>query len=171
MHGRPSNCLYSVEMKIRALLIDTTGHTSPLGALEGLSPSDAMRRLAGAPHSIAEILAHMVYWQEWFQKRYMGLAEPIVEKAALGWPGVQAEDWGRLQSRFAEGLESLVKLSEWCDLEEKVTPAIEVPIFEDTTRGEVFVHVATHNAHHLGQIITLRQMMGVWPPPAGGLTW
>jgi hypothetical protein len=30
---------------------------------------------------------------------------------------------------------------------------------------------ALHNTHHLGQIITLRQLMGVWPPPSGTITW
>ena len=31
--------------------------------------------------------------------------------------------------------------------------------------------VALHNAHHYGQIITLRQQMSLWPPEAGGVTW
>jgi len=34
-----------------------------------------------------------------------------------------------------------------------------------------FLHVATHNAHHLGQVILLRQLTGAWPPPAGSWTW
>ena len=33
------------------------------------------------------------------------------------------------------------------------------------------VLVATHNAHHLGQVILLRQLLGAWPPPAGSWTW
>jgi hypothetical protein len=28
-----------------------------------------------------------------------------------------------------------------------------------------------HNAHHLGQIILLRQLFGAWPPPSGRFTW
>jgi hypothetical protein len=31
--------------------------------------------------------------------------------------------------------------------------------------------MATHTAHHLGQIIVLRQLLGAWPPPAGSWTW
>ena len=30
---------------------------------------------------------------------------------------------------------------------------------------------AAHNAYHLGRVVLLRQMMGSWPPPSGGLTW
>jgi uncharacterized damage-inducible protein DinB len=31
--------------------------------------------------------------------------------------------------------------------------------------------MAQHNSHHTGQVIVLRQMMAIWPPPSGGLTW
>jgi hypothetical protein len=30
---------------------------------------------------------------------------------------------------------------------------------------------AAHNAYHLGRVVLLRQLMGSWPPPSGGLTW
>jgi len=30
---------------------------------------------------------------------------------------------------------------------------------------------AAHNAYHFGRIVLLRQMLGSWPPPSGGLTW
>ena len=30
---------------------------------------------------------------------------------------------------------------------------------------------AAHNAYHFGRIVQLRQMLGSWPPPSGGLTW
>jgi hypothetical protein len=28
-----------------------------------------------------------------------------------------------------------------------------------------------HSSHHLGQVVTIRQLLGLWPPPAGALTW
>jgi uncharacterized damage-inducible protein DinB len=52
-----------------------------------------------------------------------------------------------------------------------VTPAIEFPPLAHHTVREALVHVAMHNAHHLGQVITLRQLLGAWPPPAGSYTW
>jgi hypothetical protein len=42
---------------------------------------------------------------------------------------------------------------------------------EVRTRFLALVHVANHNAHHLGQIVLLRQLMGRWPPPSGSWTW
>ena len=39
------------------------------------------------------------------------------------------------------------------------------------TVQQALAHIAVHNAHHLGQVVTLRQLMGQWPPPAGSWTW
>ncbi len=52
-----------------------------------------------------------------------------------------------------------------------VSPAIEFPPLAHYTIGDALVHVATHNSHHLGQVVLLRQLHGAWPPPAGSWTW
>jgi uncharacterized damage-inducible protein DinB len=52
-----------------------------------------------------------------------------------------------------------------------VTPPIEFPPLTHYTIADALTHVATHNAHHLGQVILLRQLAGTWPPPAGSWTW
>jgi len=31
--------------------------------------------------------------------------------------------------------------------------------------------MALHTAHHFGQVVTVRQSLGAWPPPGGGDTW
>jgi hypothetical protein len=36
---------------------------------------------------------------------------------------------------------------------------------------ELLSSVAVHNAYHFGRIVQLRQMLGIWPPPAGGDLW
>lgn len=50
-------------MDARQLLVDTHPHLPPAATLAGLDPADALRKVAGLPHSIAEIVAHMNYWQ------------------------------------------------------------------------------------------------------------
>ena len=52
-----------------------------------------------------------------------------------------------------------------------ITPAIEFPPLAHYTVGTALVHIAQHNSHHLGQVILLRQLMALWPPPAGSWTW
>jgi uncharacterized damage-inducible protein DinB len=155
-------------MDARELLLETYAHLPPARILEELSAEDAERRIAGAPHSIAEIVAHLAFWQEWFRRRCEGMKAPMVEKAAEGWPEVAPGSWPRLREEFVNGLEKLAALEarEAC-----IEPPIEFPPLANYTLGDALVHVANHNAHHLGQIILLRQLMGRWPPPSGSWTW
>ena len=155
-------------MNPRELLIDTYPHIPPPRALENLTPEDAERRLPGATHTVAEIVAHMAFWQEWFCNRCAGIAEPMVQRAADGWPVVAAGSWPSVQARFVAGLERAVSLE---NRDQPVAPPIEFPPLAKYSVRDAQVHIAQHNAHHLGQVILLRQMMGLWPPPSGGWTW
>jgi uncharacterized damage-inducible protein DinB len=40
-----------------------------------------------------------------------------------------------------------------------------------TSRLRMFHTIASHTSHHIGQVVMLRQLLGKWPLPAGGLTW
>jgi uncharacterized damage-inducible protein DinB len=159
-------------MNVRELLIDTLAYIPPARALEQLSCEDAERRPTGASHSIAEIVAHAAFWQDWYLDRCDGAAAPIAPKAAEGWPAVAPRSWPDVHDRFIRGLERAVALAGRDDgLDRPITPPIEfAPLAEYTVR-DALVHVSVHNAHHLGQVITLRQMMGLWPPPSGSWTW
>ena len=158
-------------MNVRHLLIDTHSHLAPAASLAELSPADAVRRVAHAPHSIAEIVAHMTYWQAWFTARCEGRAEPMAPTAAIGWPTVRQDDWPALAGRFVAGLDLFAVAVTSRGLEALVTPTIEAPMMAAYSYRDVCEHVALHNAHHLGQVILLRHVMGVWPPPAGSYTW
>ena len=155
-------------MNPRELLVDTFPHIPAVRALEDLSPDEAERRLPGAPHSVAEIVAHLAFWQEWFHDRCRGVAAPMVTSAAAGWPGVAPATWPSIRARFLSGLE---KIADVKDPDRPVAPPIEFPPLAHYSIGDALVHIAQHNAHHLGQVILLRQMMGRWPPPSGGYTW
>lgn len=157
---------------VRELLVDTFTYIPPAKALEHLSADDAERRVEGATHSVAEIVAHLAFWQEWFCARCEGVAEPMIAAAAQGWPEVANGSWPALQSRFLAGLERATALgSPPARLDEPVLPAIDFPPLASYTVRDAVVHVAAHNAHHLGQVIVLRQLLGAWPPPSGSWTW
>ena len=157
---------------MRELLIDTLVHIPPAQALQALAPNDAERRVTGANHSIAEIVAHMDFWQRWFCARCEGREEPMVARAAQGWPEVAAGSWESIEKQFIDGLERAVALgADEARLHAPISPAIEFPPIASYTIRDALVHMAHHNAHHLGQIVTLRQIMGLWPPPSGGWTW
>ncbi len=87
-----------------------------------------------------------------------------MQRAADGWPAVEPGAWTEVESRFRGGLTRLTNAAEepGAALDERLTPAIDFPALAHYSRRDVIVHVATHNAHHLGQVILLRQL------PAGG---
>lgn len=156
-------------MNERELLTDTTPFMPPGRILEGLSSADAERPAPGAPHSIAEIVAHMVFWQEWFARRAQGAREPMPPHADQGWPEVAPATWDSLRERYLAHLERLVAMG--AERRGALEPPLEYPPLAHYTVADVFTHVAMHNAHHLGQVVLLRQQMGLWPPPAGSYTW
>ena len=97
-------------MNERELLTDTTPFMPPGRILDGLSAADAETRAPGAPHSIAEVVAHMVFWQEWFGRRAQGAGEPMASHAAQGWPQVAPGTWDAVRQRFMAHLERLVAM-------------------------------------------------------------
>ena len=156
-------------MNARQLLIETYVHIPPVSALEQLGVDDAESRVAGAAHSIAETVAHMAFWQDWFVRRCKGHADAMPAPAARGWPVLAPGSWPAIHAGFLRGLEAAAALEG--DSDRPVAPPIEFPPLADYTVRHALVHVAQHNSHHLGQVVLLRQMMGVWPPPAGAWTW
>jgi uncharacterized damage-inducible protein DinB len=149
------------------LLVHPMAYMRPAHVLEGLAPEVAARRIPGVSHSIVEILSHMVFWQSWFLDRCGGAALPVPTHAAEGWPAASGEDWTRMREQFLADLERAVRLPK----DGRVDPPIEVPPMDAYTIEDALTHVATHNAHHLGQIVTVRQALGAWPPPRGSFTW
>ena len=91
--------------------------------------------------------------------------------AADGWPNVTAADWPELRRRFEAGLLEAIALGEAPGLDTPLSPAIDFPPLAEYTRHEALIHIAQHNSHHLGQVVSARQLLGRWPPRAGSWTW
>jgi uncharacterized damage-inducible protein DinB len=161
----------------RTLLIDLlTGESDfrgPAAVLDGMTAEQALAKPHNLPHSIAEIVAHMCYWQEWFN----GCAVPgftgIAEHADPGWPAVTEEGWDSLRTRYLGALEEAKKIVSTSDsLGESLLPVgVQIPALARESRGSGILRAAVHGGHHLGQIVTIRQLMGLWPPAAGSMTW
>jgi len=156
---------------LRKLLYGGGAHVNALNALEALDEKLTGARPANAPHSIYQLLAHMIYWQEYELQKIAGENPFYPEHAAQSWlketapPNLQA--WNDAIQRFAEGLKRCEALltNPATDLER----IIEVK--KNETVRDLIIMIIAHNSHHLGQIITLRQQLGKWPPPKGGDSW
>ena len=159
-------------MHLHSILRGSHSYLAPSAALAGLSPDVAAAKPPRAPHSIAEVVAHMAFWQDWFLDRCEGIAAPPPANAAGGWPPIASGEWDRILDRFEAGFKRGLSLA---DDETRTTaplaPALEFDHLKRYTIGDALIHVALHNAHHTGQVITLRQQLGSWPPPAGSWTW
>src|SRR5688572_24212291 len=159
-------------MSFNELLVSPFAYAPPSHVLEGLSDADAVTRVDGTPHTVAEIVAHMAFWQEWFLNRCRGTAEPLVEHAAAGWPAAPPGSWNETRERFLAGARQAAAVGAKPEgASEPLAPAIDFPPLAHYTVHDALGHIAIHNAHHLGQIVVLRQLLRRWPPPAGSWTW
>ena len=123
-------------------------------------------------HSVAEIVAHLGFWQQWVLRRCHGSADPMPVTAKAGWPDVALGSWPTIHKSFLDGLETAAALGHrGAMLDQHIAPAIEFPPLASYTLRDALVHIANHNSHHLGQVVTIRQLLGVWPPPSGSYTW
>jgi uncharacterized damage-inducible protein DinB len=159
-------------MHLHAILRGAHAYLAPSAVLAELSAEHACRRSGDSPHSIAEIVAHMAFWQDWFLNRCDGVPTPAPRHADVGWPAVNSVRWEVIHQRFETGLARALAVA---DDEARTSAAIAPPLEFDHlakyTVGDALIHLALHNAHHLGQVIILRQQLGAWPPAAGSWTW
>jgi uncharacterized damage-inducible protein DinB len=134
-------------------------------AVAGLTP-DQVRWTpkAGGPgqmHSVAQLVAHLVYWNE------NALAQLHGEKPAaysgnnedtfVGYDvnKITAEEWTALVARFDQGMTGM---------EQWVQSASDA----DLAKGaNMIAHVGTHNAYHTGEIVYVRKLQGSWDPSKG----
>ena len=167
--------LYRIEDRdlLIALLSGEGGFHGPAVALEGLTAEQALAKPHGVPHSIAEIVGHMCYWQEWFNRcaaeGFTGMAEHALE----GWPAVAPDGWEALRTRYLAAIEegkTIVTTSTTLN-DPLLPPHVPIPFLAKESKGSGILHAVVHSGHHLGQIVTMRQLMGLWPPPAGSMTW
>ncbi len=131
-------------------------------ALEGLGAEDAARVPEMLPHSVAQIVAHVAFWQDFLLEEAGGGAPLRPEYAAGGWPA--PGPWEEEQARLLTGQGRLRALAR--------DPAFTAtPTREGHPWAAMLANFAGHGLYHLGQVVTIRQALGLWPPPGGGDTW
>jgi uncharacterized damage-inducible protein DinB len=167
--------LYQVDDRnlLNDLLDGTGAFLAPAAVIEGLTPEQAAAKPQGLPHSIAEIVAHMCFWQEWFNSCAARGFTGAPEHAPEGWPAVAADGWEDVRSRFLNSIAEAKSIAATSDsLGKALLPSgVDIPPLAKESYGSGILHGAFHSGHHLGQIITIRQLMGLWPPAAGSYTW
>ncbi len=141
-------------------------HVASKTIFDGLDWKVAGARPSGSAHSLFQILGHLAFWQDWVIKWLDG-GKPTVPKHASGsWPAnpepASAKEWDDAVRGFQKGLSELTRRTHTADLLAKRGK---------NTRLGMLQALASHNSYHLGEAVVLRQILGAWPPPSGGLTW
>ena len=121
---------------------------SPASILTDLTEEQATTVPPGSPYSIAQVLAHMHYWQGGRLAKMRGETWPEAQHLADTFASPAPGTWNQLVSVFLSDLEAIKKMAD-----------------EKAEYG--YVGRALHNGYHLGQIVLLRQMLGCWPPAGG----
>lgn len=162
--------------ELQEILIGAGAAAEPAHVVEGLTDELVHGKPAGAPHSIYEELWHAAFWLEMSLDWVSGKPTPYPASAADGFPTVvdmEREDWAALRGRFLRGLQ---RAADVAGDEGRLDAVVECPskpgiATRRMTVREQLENGAAHDAYHLGRIVLLRQMMGVWPPVSGGYTW
>ena len=147
---------------IEGLIEEWSSFTPASRVLDGLTPEQVITKLEGWPHSMAEIVAHMLFWQKHDITTIETGAEPEVS-AGADWPAVTKEDWPRLKDEFLACLETSREMTRNPENLNRLILGGRYSV------GLRMVWFTGHNAYHLGQVVMLRRILGAWPPPGGGM--
>jgi uncharacterized damage-inducible protein DinB len=107
-------------------------------------------------HSVGQLVYHIVFWNRQNLARLKG---EKLEKFS----GNNDETFNKFDAKtWNEAVEQLDAVMN--ELEKWVENADEAKLKES---AQVFTHISTHNAYHIGQIIFVRKEQGSWDPKNG----
>jgi len=144
-------------------LYGKNAHYDVLKALRGITAADAKKQPVKNERSIWDHLYHIVFWHDITLKAIQG--EEFDWKALQGtdWPPTNAKlsekAWNELVESFSTHLTKLKEIAETDDLDKLLKG------FGNTPLGRAIIIEFQHNGYHVGQIVILRKILGLWPPP------
>ena len=132
-------------------------HIEPMKVFEDLSPSIAKIRMQGYPHSIWDLLHHIVIWQNFTIDALEGGHPDWKEVQNAQWLHSEIsqndEEFEMLRDKFENGLQRLEELISSVDLE------TSLPEFGDSNIAHSILVNIQHNSYHLGQIYTMKKLL------------
>src|SRR5690625_1366327 len=144
--------------RLPQLLFDREPFAPAQKILGGLPFERVGERPAGLPRSIYEELWHIESCQRLALQEARGEETPPFEEDSV-WPGRPApestEEWEELLQSFFLGLDEAAGMAAQAEVLDKQLPD------GNSVRG-VIEDLLAHNAYHLGQLVTLRRLLGLW---------
>jgi uncharacterized damage-inducible protein DinB len=125
-------------------------------AVKGLAAEQASWTDGKGNHSVGQLAYHLVFWN---RRNLLVLKGEKPEKFS----GNNDETFDKFDIKTwndtVRQLDEVMK-----ELEKWVETADEAKLKEN---AQVFTHISTHNAYHIGQIIYVRKEQGSWDPKNG----
>ncbi len=125
-------------------------------ALADLTPEQANWSPGGENHSVAQLATHLVFWNGRILEQLRGAKpgafsgdnkETFTPVDATTWPATIAK-----LDEILKGMEQVIETADDAKL---------------SAMADTIAHVSAHNAYHLGQILYVRKLHGVWNPEKG----
>src|SRR5690242_9133626 len=125
-------------------------------AVEGVTAEQANWTDGKGNHSVGQLAYHLVFWN---RRNLQSLKGEKPEKFS----GNNDETFDKFDAKtWNETVQQLDQVMN--ELEKWVESADEAKLKES---AQVFTHISTHNAYHIGQIIYVRKEQGSWDPKNG----
>lgn len=125
-------------------------------AVKGLTAEQASWTDGKGNHSVGQLAYHLVFWN---RRNLQALKGEKPEKFS----GNNDETFDQFDSKkWNETVQQLDEVMN--ELEKWLETADEAKLKES---AQVFTHISTHNAYHIGQIIYVRKEQGSWDPKNG----
>jgi uncharacterized damage-inducible protein DinB len=125
-------------------------------AVAGLTAEQASWTDGKGNHSVGQLAHHLVFWDKQSLAKLRG-------EAADKFSGNNEETFDKFDAKtWNETVKQLDQVL--ADLEKWVETADEAKL---KASAQMLTHISTHNAYHIGQIIYVRKLQGVWNPKNG----
>ena len=125
-------------------------------AVEGLSAEQASWKDESGNHSIGQLAAHLVFWNTQQLAKLKGETPP-------SFSGDNNETFNSFDAaKWAETVRALDRVM--TEIEQLVERADDRTI---ASWASGVAHIGTHNAYHVGQILSIRKARGWWDPEKG----
>ena len=125
-------------------------------AVAGLTPEQAAWTDGKGNHSVGQLTYHLVFWDRRSLAKFKGeQAGKYSGNNDDTFNNFDPKNWNDLVKQLDE------VMTEW---EKAVESADDAKLKENL---EMISNVATHNAYHIGEMITSRKKQGTWNPETG----
>jgi uncharacterized damage-inducible protein DinB len=125
-------------------------------AVDGLTAEQAMWSPGKGNHSVGQLAYHLWYWDARSLQQFKGEKQAAFDgNNNETFDNFTAEQWGDLVKKLNQ------VLTDW---EAAVEAADDQKLAENAS---LIAHVGAHNAYHIGQILYVRKLHGMWNPDKG----